>query len=210
MIMDNNTMTGLDASMKSVPVFTIARDGKPELIPFKDGKEVLMFFLDFDDAVELHYELQLSSDLPRDVEVFSLSLLDFLMFMQKAQENDTKIVFRPHRNSVQQIKLTAKRNNVENMPQMSIPLFFARNKDTYMSIAKDGKDVIPLFTDVTELKSALKKGGKEDMNIDIEFLEGLLGKATSDEKVKSQFVIVPSQCQSIRAEMLYRDQQGKN
>ena len=201
---NSDKRTTLDASMQGVPVFTIAKDGKPREVVFQDH-QVLMFFLDFDDAQELQLEQALEHS-GESIEVFSLSLLDFLMFMQETQKTtDTKIVFKPHRNSINQLKIIAQKKKMESLPQMMIPLFFARSKDSFMSVVKDDKDVVPLFVDVVELKNTLKRNEKEDeMEIDVEFLESLLAKATNDESVKEQFMIIPSQCQTIRAEMLYR------
>lgn len=197
--------TSLDLSMRGVPVFTISREGKPMPVPFQED-EVLMFFLDFDDAQELQMDLQLNSESKSPIEVFSLSLLDFLMFMQETQKNsDTKLIFKPHRNSISQLKIIASQKKMDSLPQLMIPLFFARNKDTFMSVVKEGKDVVPLFVDVAELKNTLKRNNKEDeMQIDVEFLESLLAKAAENASIKDQFMIIPSQCQSIRAEMLYR------
>ena len=200
----NQTETQLDASMKSVPVFTIAKEGKIQKLPFKDA-EVLMFFLDYDDAVAQLFELNMQTEKAEELSVHPLSLLDFLIIMQQTQaKNDAKIILKPHRNSINQIKLLTQKNKVEKMPNMRIPLFFARNKKNYMSINSQNQNVIPMFLDPIELNNAIKKNTtkEENMQIDVEFLESLLGKASKDDSLKQQFVIVPSQTQSLRAQML--------
>ena len=206
----SNQATVLDTSLRSIPVFTIAENGTPVSVPFQkseaEEEQVTMFFLDFDDAKELSYELELSDKKSPNSEVFSLSLYDFLIFMQEAQKQDVKVIFRPHRNSINQLKLSAKKKKLESMPQMMIPLFFARSKESMMSVVKDGKDVIPLFVDVSELQNTLRRNNKEsEMEIDVEFLESLLAKASKNEIIKDQFMLVSSQCQSVRAEMLFRN-----
>ena len=128
----NKDETPLDASLKSVPVFTVALKGKIQKIPIKDDN-VLIFFLDFDDAVEQLISLKLQNDNANELEVHPISLLDFLIIMQQNQKKEeAKIILRPHRNSINQIKLTAKHNKFEKMPSMQIPLFFARNEKLHV------------------------------------------------------------------------------
>ena len=199
---ENKKDSQLDESLKSIPVFTIALKGKIQKMPFKD-EQVLLFFLDFDDAIEQLFMIQSQDEKANQLDVHPISMLDFLMIMQQTQQKEeAKIILRPHRNSINQIKLIAKQNNFEKLPAMHIPLFFARNKSSYMSIKSDNSDVIPMFMDPVELHNTLKKSPDEDMKIDIEFLESLLGKASKYESLKEQFVIVPSQTQTLRAQML--------
>ena len=40
------------------------------------------------------------------------------------------------------------------------------------------------------------------MKLDIEFLEAILSKASQEENLKNQFIIVPSQIQSIKAQTI--------
>jgi hypothetical protein len=188
------------AKLDSIPVFTIADEqGAPLVTSGDDGNKVSGVFISEQDANDFATELQTKDpELASQVKVTPVSLGEIYQ-LSESDENPLNVAYVPNEEEVEAAKTILSEDGEEY--QGGVPLFVAKGGDDqgYLTIEKDGQQVIPFFFDKQQLDEMIAKFQQQkfeladSVNIEVVPLEGVIETLeTSNDDLLSKIVLVPS------------------
>ncbi|MGL6343541.1 MAG: Tic22 family protein, partial [Waterburya sp.] len=184
-------------------VFTIADEqGSPLVASGDDENKVAGVFISEQDANDFVTELQTKNpELASKVKVVPVSLGEIYKLSEssQSQENALNFTYVPEEEQIETAKTILSEDGEEY--QGGVPLFVAKGGDDqgYLTIEKDGQQVIPFFFDKQQLDEMIAKFQQQEpeladsINIEVVPLEGVIETLeTSNDDALSKIVLVPS------------------
>ena len=200
--LDNNEL--LLSKLDPIPVFTIAdANGAPLVADRDDGEKTAGVFISQDEAERFLVRLQeKNSELVGKVRVIPVSLGEIYKLSETAEVegNGLDFAYIPEEDAVSSAKTISDANL--NPYQGGTPLFVAKGGENngYLTIEKNGRQVIPFFFDLKQLEELTAKFAEQkpelvnNLTIDVVPLEGIIETlATSDDPLLDKIVLVPTE-----------------
>ena len=160
--------------LNSVPVFAIADDKGAPLVSGEDDDKVAGAFVSQQDAEEFITKLRVEDpEVGAKVKVVPVSLAE----VNSLDSQELNFAYIPGDNEVESAKSILAKNAVEY--EEGVPLFMAKieNSQEYLTLTKDGKQVVPLFFELSRLEELIARyqaessGTAKAIDIEVRLLE---------------------------------------
>ena len=200
---DNNEEFLL-SKLDPIPVFTIAdANGAPLIAKRDDGEKIAGVFISQDEANQFVIKLEeRNPELTGRARVIPVSLGEIYKLSETAEAGESELNFAyiPEEDAVDSAKDISDANL--NPYQGGVPLFVAKGGEDneYLTIERDGREVIPFFFDVEQLEELTAKFTEQKPELveglittEVVPLEGVIETlATSDDPSLDKIVLVPT------------------
>lgn len=187
------------SKLNPIPVFTIAdAEGAPLVATGDDGNRVAGVFISQEDANQFVTRLETENpELASQVNVIPVSLAEIY---QLNEENSLNFAYVPEEEAVDSATVIGDAN--QEPYEGGVPLFAAKGgeDDGFLTIERDGEQVIPFFFDLEQLEELVARFEEErpdlaaNTTIEVVPLEGVIETlATSDDELLERLVLVPTE-----------------
>ena len=199
----------LSSVLDPIPVFTIAdEEGAPLVTDDEDEDKIAGkaagIFISQEDADEFVVKLRESnSKLADKVQVIPVSLGQiYELDVAGGEEDILDFAFVPEEEAVEDATSTLADNGEEY--EGGVPLFIARSEKGYLTVERNGQQVIPFFFDLDQLEELTAKFEAErpdlasNLTIEVNPLEGVIetlatsDNESNDNEVLEKIVLIPT------------------